>query len=374
LSDFQEYEHELSVDVTFKIDDTTKVFTRIEAMDNDWARATAVTEGTAGANLNQMDDNIVIEQVYGEHTFGTGSNLKVGLMSGGSLVWGPSAFNNGFETYRIFLTQPTSFGTVIAIAEKNAENGSTAVGDDNDTDTYYLGLLTEMNGINVWPIVAYQKVDNQTTTSKIDVYVAVLALSGQVGNIGWEAEADYLKLDFDQTTTIANTDYDVYGLYGNVWMQANALKIGILAMYGSFDTDAQQGMNSGDDFSAGGALIMGDDVHFNESGTVQVVNNSTGSTAADLTAPSLVALYADYQLTPKATLGGYLGYAECNDDVSGSMFNDASIWEIDVDLTYAITPNLEYQVAAGIAQLDFGDNTPDPDRCVELYHKLTFNF
>ncbi len=366
VADFQEYEHELSVDVTFKIDDTTSVFTRIEAMDNDWGRSDAATEGLAGSSLTALDDNIVIEQVYGEHTFGNGSNLKVGLMTGGSLVWGSKAFDNGFETYRIFLTQPTSFGTVIAIIEKNDESGSsaTAIGDDEDTDTYYLGLLAEMNGINVQPIVAYQKVDSQTLTSQIDVFVAVLALSGQVGNIGWEAEADYLKLDYEQ----GNNDYDVYGLYANIWMQANALKIGALALYGSFDDDTGQGLNSGDDFSAGGALIMGDDIHFDDSATVH------GAGLADLTAPTLFAAYADYQLNSKTTIGGYLGYAKCNNDTAGSRWNDATIWEIDVDLTYAITPNLEYQVAAGTAQLEYGNSDVDPDRSVELYHKLTFNF
>jgi hypothetical protein len=326
-----------------------------------------------------MDDNIVIEQVYGEHTFGNGSNLKVGLMSGGSLVWGPDAFNNGFETYRIFLTQPTSFGTVIAIVEKNSELGSITntagtSGEDEDDDTYYLGLLTEINGINVWPIVAYQRNDSATPSSKTDIFVAVLALSGQVGNIGWEAEADYLSVDYEETdstnanTILDTTDYDVWGLYGNIWMQANALKIGALAMYGSFDDDSQQGLNSGDDFSAGGALIMGDDVHFDTAGTIH-------AGVPDLTAPTLFAAYADYQLTPKATLGGYLGYAKCNNDISGSRWNDAEIWEVDIDLTYAITPNLEYQVAAGTAQLSYGEGAVvDPDRSVEIYHKLTFNF
>jgi hypothetical protein len=356
------------VDVTFQIDDTTSVFTRIEAMDNDWARTGAATEGLAGSNLLQLDDNIVIEQVYGEHTFGTGTNVKVGLMSGGSLVWGPSAFNNGFETYRIFVTQPTSFGTVLGIVEKVAESGTSTSGDNADTDTYYLGLLTEYNGINVQPIVAYQKVDSATITDQIDVYVAVLALSGQMGNIGWEAEADYLKLDYEQSASAAKSDYDVYGLYGNIWMQVNALKIGVLGLYGSYDTDTGQGLNSGDDFAAGGALIMGDDIHFDDTATAAT------AAYADLTAPSLVALYADYAVTPKATVGGYMGYAQCNNDTVGSRWNDASIWEIDVDLTYAITPNLEYQVAAGTAQLEYGNNDADPDRSVELYHKLTFNF
>jgi hypothetical protein len=376
LADFQEYDHELSVDVTFKIDDTTKVFTRIEAMDNDWGRTStidasmAAKELTSGDNLKQLDDNIVIEQVYGEHTFGNGTNLKVGLMSGGSLVWGPAAFNNGFETYRIFLTQPTSVGTVIAIAEKNIENGNTTDGDENDKDTYYLGLLAEYNGINVQPIVAYQKIDNTDAASRADVFVAVLALSGQTGNVGWEAEADYLGIDYDQTTT----DIDVYGLYGNVWIQANALKIGVLAMYASFDDTAGAGLCSGDDFSAGGALIMGDDIHFNEAAAVGQ-GSAADNSGDDLTAPTLFALYADYQLTPKVTVGGYLGYAQCNDDVTGSIWNGADIWEIDADVTYAITPNLEYQVAAGTAQMSYGEGgLADPDRSVEVYHKLTFNF
>jgi hypothetical protein len=114
VADFQYYEHELSVDTTFKMDDTTSVFTRIEARDGNWLgdqNLNDVDEGLAGANLAALDDNIVLEQVYGTHTFGTGTNVKVGLMTGGSLVWGSDSFNNGFETYRIFVTQPTSIGS-----------------------------------------------------------------------------------------------------------------------------------------------------------------------------------------------------------------------------------------------------------------------
>jgi hypothetical protein len=369
VADFQYYEHELSVDTTFKMDDTTSVFTRIEARDGNWLgdqNPNDVDEGLAGANLAALDDNIVLEQVYGTHTFGTGTNVKVGLMTGGSLVWGSDSFNNGFETYRIFVTQPTSIGSVIGIIEKNNEQGSNVVGDDNDTDTYYLGLVAEMNGITVDPIVAYQKVDNQTAANRLDIYVADLYLAGQMGNFGWETDAIYVGLNFDGAAGI--NDVDLYGLYGHVWVDVNALTLGVQAMYASFDDEAGVGLNSGDDFSAGGALIMGDDVHFNANEAV------TGAGSADLVAPTLLALTADYQVNAKTTIGGYLGYAKCNNDVAGSMWNGATIWEIDADVTYAITSNLEYQVAAGTAQMEFGDATADPDRSVEVYHKLTFNF
>jgi hypothetical protein len=311
--------------------------------------------------------------VYGSHTFGNGGTLNVGLMSGGALVWGNKFANNSGENYRVFYSQPTSLGTVIAIAEKNAEAGDATVGEDNDIDTYYLGLVSDWNGISVQPIVAYTIADNTTALNDHEDLILILALAGTMGNIGWEAEVDYVDTDYDaeSATVTASTDhkdFQIYGLYANVWMQANALKIGVLGAYGSFDDDAKRGFDSGDDFSAGGALIIGDDIHFDD------VDGDT----KDLQAPSLIALYADYQVNPKLSVGGYLGYAKCNVDVANGdaldLWDGATLTEVSGDVTYAITSNLTYTVAAGFATLEYGDNTVDPDNSVEVNHKLTFTF
>nr|NJM01247.1 hypothetical protein [Desulfobacula sp.] len=71
------YDHELSVDAKWKMDDTTFVTARFEMRDANWSSANTATEG---AYTTQPDDNIVVEQVYGVTTFANGINLKAGLM------------------------------------------------------------------------------------------------------------------------------------------------------------------------------------------------------------------------------------------------------------------------------------------------------
>ncbi|NOX35259.1 MAG: hypothetical protein GXP56_16270 [Deltaproteobacteria bacterium] len=359
VASFTNYDHELSVDANWKIDDTTKVFARFEMRDETWmGRSLNANEGTAGSALAQLDDNIIVEQVWGSHTFGSGHTLTVGLMSSGA--WATSFQDNGSEAYRIKYVAPTSAGTFIGILQKNVEAGSITVGEDNDNDSYILGIITKFGDINVKPLFVYTKADNRTTTSAYDAITVNLALDGTFGNIGFETEAGYNDKDFDTTASTASTDYSTYGAYLNVWMNSGALKVGILGAYGSYDTDANKGHDFGDDFSAGGALIMGDDITFNGSGT-------------DLDAGRLVAVYFGYAVSDQLSIGGYAGYAKCGVDNNG-IWDGAKVSEISFNASYAITANLTYKVAAGTAQLTWGNNTPDPDRAVELYHKLSFSF
>jgi hypothetical protein len=278
-------------------------------------------------------------------------------MTGGA--WGTAFADKGADVYRIKYVQPTSFATFIPILEKSREGGSATVGEDNDVDKYILGIVTKVADINVKPLFVWVD-SNSAATTDTDILVFNLALDGAFGNIGWEAE--FAVNDYDLET---GTDYTVWGAYANVWGNLDALKIGALFAYGSYDDDAAKGFDFGDDFEAGGALIMGDDILFGAAGS--------GNSNNDLTAGTLFAVYADYAVNDKLSLGAYFGYATCNFD-DNSKWDGADVYEISADVTYKITDNLTYKVAAGTAQLEYGDSTEDPDRAVEVYHKLSFSF
>ena len=356
VQSFTNYDHELSVDANWKIDDTTKVFARFEIRDETWGDANNPVEDSA--TTSELDDNIIAEQVWGSHTFGSGHTLTVGKMSSGA--WATSFQDTGSEAYRVKYSAPTSMGTFIGMLQINAENGSIAVGEDNDSVSYMLGIVAKFGDINVKPLFVYTDKSNQTPTLDLTELTIHLGLDGTFGDVGFEAEGGYDDWNFDTTDGKTSTDYSTYGIYLNVWMNSGAAKVGILGAYGSYDTTTGNGHDFGDDFSAGGALIMGDDITFNGS-------------ANDLEAGHLIAAYINYTVNDQLSLGAYLGYAKCGVDYNG-IWDGANVSEISGNVTYKITPNLTYKVAAGTAQLNWGDNTPDPDRAIELYHKLAFSF
>jgi hypothetical protein len=296
------YDHELSIDPTWKIDDTTMVITRFEIRDQYWGTADTVTEG---AYTGAPDDNIVAEHVYGVHTFGNGLTVKAGLMPAGA--WASDFGNTTGEAYRLFFSMPTGAGVVIGILEKaestTSEQGNSVNGEDEDNDTYLLGLVTKIGDINVKPLVGWANNQSDTPTADLDLYLAFLSVDGTFGNIGFEAEFDYK--DYNRNGGLV--DFSVWGIYGNVWAQLDALKIGAFACYGSWDDDAHTGYDPGDDFYPGNMLIMGDDA-FEGPGQAGALNMGAGT---------LVGLYGSYAVNDQLTLGAFLGYDKVNrDDVA----------------------------------------------------------
>jgi hypothetical protein len=361
VAEIYNYDHELSLNLNWQIDDATKVFARIEAADETW--------GTG--NINERNGtyeeggDIYLEQVWGAYTFaGTGGTLTVGKMS--AAAWGTAFADQGDEAYRIKYVQPTAVGTVIGILEKGdvGETGNTATGEAGDDDTYILGFVTKAGDVNIKPLLVYAEVAHGNGPTSIDAFVVDVAFDGTFGNIGFEAEIRYE--DWSGETAAAIADHELWGFYGNVWVQLDALKIGGLIAYGSEDTDSNgvnHGFRFGDDFEAGGALIMGDDITFTG---FRLGGNE------DLNAGSLIAFYFDYAVSEDLTFGGYLGYAECNIE-DNSAYEDADVWEISFDMAYKLTDNVTYKIAAGRAELNWGTGA-DPDESYQMQHRLDFSF
>ncbi len=360
------FDHELSIDATWQIDDATKVFARFEMRDQNWNEEGAKDEDT---NHTDADDNIVVERVWGSHKFAaTGGTLTVGLMSGGT--WGTKFFDTEYDAYRIKYIQPTTIGSLVGVYQKAKEAGAAyndtyeeSIDDDEqDTDLYILGLIAKLGDINVRPIFIYADVENLEGKKM----VGMLSLSGNFGDFSFEAEFDYETADLDK----AKIDYDIYGAYAKISYATGPATIGVLGAYGSYDDDADafnKGFSFGDDFEAGGAMILGDDMELVD---------------ADLGAGYLVATTLSYTVSEKLTLSGYLGYWEANDDYikdKNSMkgvtpvATDANAYEISAQGAYAITANLTYSFGLAWAELDI-KGLKGLDDSFQAYHKLAFSF
>ena len=206
-------------------------------------------------------------------------------------------------------------------------------------------------------------------------------------------------------------DTTTYGAYAKVSTNLGKFKVGMLGAYGSFDQtdDYRSGTplstkggiahHFGDDFDGGGALLLGDTITFYRTDNTGYVPDSFTLSYLDATDPEkaglvrqfstdirpqgggdslaagrLIAFFADYNFSERLKLGAYAGYAKCGVDIEDSPWTGASAWELSGDATYIILPTLQYEIGAGIAQLSWGDDTPEPDRAYKLFHKLTFDF
>jgi hypothetical protein len=363
-SSYGEYDHELSIDTTWKMSDSTKVFARFEMRDEVWGKGN-VNEGPVPA----VDDNVYLEQVWGEHTFCNGHQLTVGLMS--AAAWGTKFADSADEAYRIKYMVPTAVGNLYGIIEKgdSGEKGQdtyTAAQDSKDSNIYHLGFITKAGNVYIKPLLSYADAtaySGTTFITDVDKFVFHLAVNGDFDAFGFEGEFRYENVDFDQLLR----DYDAWGIYGNVWANAGAAKIGILGAYGSYDDTAGAGgagLDFGDDFDELGFVIMGENVFFG--GGAGLVGSKVG------------AVYVKYQATEKLSLQSLAGYGKSNiGSISGiatPQWDGASMFELNLTGAYKITDNLTYDFGAAYADLEYGDSTPDPDSSYELYHKLTFSF
>ncbi len=350
------FDHELSVDATWQIDDSTKVFARFEMRDETWAATDYGTSGSENSNVGDNDDNIVVERVWGDHTFAaTSGTLTVGLMGGG--VWGTSFFDGGYDAYRVKYAQPTAIGQLIGVYQKYAEGGEAAALDDDTTDfdIYVVGLVTEVGSLRLMPLLVYGKDETKDASS----HEFHLAATGDLGAVSFEAEADYQAYS-DDYAAIGSLDSAVFGLYGKVSFNAGPATIGVLGAWGSYDDDRDHAFSFGDDFEAGGAMIIGDDMEL---------------VGSDLGAGFLVAATASFAANEKLTVDGYVGYWAANDDYAFDEWggaDGANAYEISGGIAYAITANLTYSIRAGFADLDI--DGMDLESSMNATHKLAFSF
>jgi hypothetical protein len=369
------YDHEFQATTSLKISDATFVNIGYEIRDEQWIQGNQDTSIPNASSQPQGADSdtenvISVERLWGGHTFGTGTKLEVGLMTGG--VWATTFGDNANGRYRVKATQATPIGPVIAILEKNYEAGTDAVEDseDDDNDFYYLATVIKAgDALNIKPLFGYGTLgtlnaavlDQNTDATR---WIFFLGLDGTIGALGYEAELDYVSTDFDSGDV---EDRDLYGGYVNVWGNLGAFKVGGMLAYGNWDNDSQSGFGFGEDFCP--TWIYADNAAFGNTGL------------SEYNAVTLINIYASFALSDALDLGAtgtyFMSNADENADGTDNFFKDATGYEIDLTADYKITDAVTYSVVAAYAQAELDQDAAgydDSDAAYRLFHRLKIAF
>jgi hypothetical protein len=413
---FSYFDYELNINAALVVNEKATVYTKL-TYDKDINGSGVVADGDGTANT----DALSLERAYINYKFHPALQLNTGLMSGGQ--WGTTFGDTEINVMRVQAIGALSKDMVfIATYEKQDEAGYDAWGSDSafakdfekdDTTVYYLGSKMVFGNITVLPLLTYatKGLNNDQSLSTLgitDTYTYTksaftLALKGDFGMFGFEAEGVYIKADADgfeddngaildgtastlesgiaafegsglapgdagyadakagydyAVATLANVqalqevkDATTYGLYVNLFAKVDALKAGFIYAYGSADEE-DGSYNWGDDFDL---FVVMDDYIFN--------------TYTDgLTGFSAYKLYADYTMDKITVMVG-AGYGASN--MSG---DDASFMEGDIGASYAFDENTAYSVMFGYAKTsDFYADGVDAD-AYRLYHKFAVKF
>jgi hypothetical protein len=368
------YDHELVFEPTLTISDATNVRAKLKFNDVTWDEQNRGAEDPKNA-----DQNIMIDRLFGTHTFGTGTQFQGGLMTAGE--WAYKFGDSSTGAYRARINQPLGAdSTLIAILEKNKE-GSVSGGftkeaentESKDKDAYILAWLGKVGNIDIMPLIAYVQDGSgnaDATSSDVDTVLRLdVGAGGEHGMIGWEAEFDYKSYNTDGSNPDAD-DATQYGAYAGVWFNMGAITPGLKLAYGSFSTDDGPYAYGGE-YDSGGMMIMGENVAFGPGITDPTDGNVQGATT--------VTIYADFAANEALSFFAGLAYLMSNSSEDNDPWKDASAYEIDVKGTYKITDNVSYNIDLGYASVDW-DSDPrtgadaDPDGVTKIQHRLKITF
>lgn len=412
-SDFMFYDMEFDADVKIMPSDKTLIFLNMEIHDEDFSQSPTGSDDKTG------DDNIVFKRAYGKYTFDNGMSTQFGLMTGGA--FGTAFGDSGDGYYRVRLDGAASFGNWGVILEKLDEQGRNAFGDNNsgpvdikgweaeddDSDGYAAYLVTKAGEVTLNFLAKYAN-DGivvggpndpwgfEKEGADVDVMVGVVAAMGSFGNIGFEAELDIADYSFDGKDIDVGAindievpeDYTVWGLYGNVWMTMDAVKIGGYAAYASHDEDSGASFDMGADFYYGQGIGENQSVggfSYNDFIDDGSLTNNKGA----FKGVTLLGLYADYAVNDALSFFANVSYWMSNEkdayitdptdvdygDKVDSPWKDATGYELTLMGTYKLADNVTYSAGGAYGQYDIDDSDiADPDAYITLLHKIQINF
>jgi hypothetical protein len=372
-ADFGFYDHELDMTTRILVDDSTRIIVNYEIQDDIWRESNI--DGRKVVPGDDLDNNIEFKRVFAAHTFqSTGTDLSVGLMTGG--VWATDFANNANGVYRIRVEQTTPYGPLFLIYQKNRELGDNTafssvfgrdleIDDENrdESDSLFLGYVWNAGKVNVKPLFVYTKnsfVDRNRNSDGLDAYTVQLGIDGAYDGWGFETDFVWSGTRFDDYAD-APEDRDLYGAYGKAYVQFGAAQVYGLIGYGSEDEGV--GFGFGDDFEP---LVF--------------IGYSNGFGGADdndfqIAGSTLYMLGGNYAVSEKLSFQLAGAYIDSNMS-AGSIWDGASAWEADVGLIYKITDALVYDMGFGVADFDLDEKTGliDPDIGFRWYHRLKINF
>lgn len=380
---------------------STELKMRIQMRDEiwgDWYSYDTAPDTSAGGFANSYpytynDDtgaNIQIARLWLRHYF-KNSHLDVGLRDGGQ--WATTWGDQVEARYRVVWFPRTPVGTFVLLYEKRAELGNESIEDSEKDDyMYYVGLVTKAGPVFVKPLFIYGDVGafypNLVRDTGIQVLGWALGLNGDLGPLGFESEFTYQQWKVEDLQDLAALsavnpvfgafagakDADIYGAYLNVWGNMEFGKPGLILTYCSWDDEGGPfgtgwGLSNGEDFESN--LILGD--------WIDNIGSVAWQAEKDLLAMTMVKPYiSDIQLPlENLSCGASFGYIMSNQ--KDTQWEDFSAWEADLNVTYAITENLQYQIFGGYASLSFDEDAPgapadDPDPIMLLQHRIKLVF
>jgi len=302
------------------------------------------------------DAALALERAYIHYKFAPFFMVDAGLMGGGTFG---TTFNDneGNATRLKFIGALSPDMIFMFIYQKNYDAGAAAPttldAENGDFNTYYFLSVMKFDAIKVMTLVYYSERGEESLAGDEDYSQlgAQLALYGDFGMFGFEAEFDYdTKENIDGVDGVEQT---TMGAYINAFAKVDALKAGLVVAYGSADEEDGK-FNFGDDFDM--FVVMDDYV------------TNGGVALAGFTA---FKLYADYKVD-KITAMAAVGYGYNNADYEAT--EDATFMEFDLGASYAMDENTAYTVMLGYAKTsDFYVADVDADAW-RLYHKLSVKF
>lgn len=331
------YSHELDIAVIFKSDENTYLTTSFGIVDRTWGDR---------APEDRFESEITLDQVWLTHVFSNGLTGEAGLMQGGT--WGTMLGDADDGYLRLRASKDFDFGTLLGYVQKNQENDSTA-SESDESDEYSVGMILKAGDISIMPMVAYTVDDTVTGALPYDheLLLIDLALSGEMGAFGFEAELNYWDVSSDTGAEFSN-----FNVYADAWTTMDALKAGVALAYGSEDDGLY--VDFGTDFCP--TLLLDNDGDINGLGAMM-----------------LAKVYGDYTINDKLSAGCALAYGSTADDFNGGNSNflaeDDSVVEFDLTGAYKITDALTYYVGAAYADVDSLD-----DSIIYLNHEIEFCF
>ena len=343
-TNYMYFDYDLNVNAAFVANENATVFTKLTYDKN--VKGSGKVDKVEGAKQEMSTSLLAVERAYLAYKFNPMFKLDAGLMGGGQ--WGTAFGNTEINVMRVKGTAVISdTATVMAIYQKNKEVGAVDVAKDGekyDDNTYYLAGTFKFGTITLSPLFSYNPLTTVSAGSDVEANTlsADVALTGDFGMIGFEAEGVY-------ASTSGDTKATKFGAYANVFAKVEPAKVGLVLAYASDKTDSDKGVYSwGKDFDV--TVVMDD----------WIETTIAGWTVAKV--------YAD------ATFGAI----SCGAAVAYGMDNlkdsDAAFTEIDANAGYTFDANTSWTITAGYAMTDKCNTTGDKANAYAMYHtfKVTF--
>jgi len=367
--DYMFYDMEFDADLAIRPTDKTGIFLNFEIHDENFNSKPNDSQSKTG------DDNIVFKRAWGKYNFTDAWSTSFGLMTGAA--FGTSFADSGNGRYRVRVDGVTGIGKVGVVLEKNEDAGAQYDStidpkfdaESDDSDGYYAYWVGKFGDITPMVLVGYVTngtlgapdydavelgpTNNEPEGSDLDLMFIDAAVTGNMGMLGFEGEFVYQNFAYQFS---GPDDYSLMGVYGNVWANLDAFKVGAFVAYGSWDKDADKGFYFGDDFYPG--LGVGEFQWF-------------GSDAVyTFSAVTMANVYVDFAVNEKLSTNANISFWSSNE--KDTIWEDGTGYELTVSGAYKLADNVTYD--AGLAYGSFDLDDLDVEPYTALHHRIKISF